>query len=157
MTHHWLCLWLSVCVLVITCFPFLLWPTRRLLKLGSASSEVSWDILFMFVSRWCKSEKLWDVLLKHAYVCRERLSLHSGGVLQGSMCSQLSALHSLSGREGGDVGNEWLFLSLSLSLAWLWRQGRPVKGGRRKVGQAREGRGLAAFMPHPVSLWCQCV
>lgn len=135
---------------------------RQLLKLRSVSSEVPWDILFMLVGWWCKSKKLLDVLLKRNFVCRERLfSALKMCVWQGSMCSQLSAQYSCLA-EGGDVGIEWLFLSCSLTLAWLWRQGHPVKGGKRKVGQGREGKEeacweLAASVPHPLSCWCLSV
>lgn len=68
---------------------------RQLLKLGSVSSEVPWDILFMLVSWWCKSEKLWDVLLKRTYVCRERLSLHSRWVFGRDQCALNSQLSTV--------------------------------------------------------------
>lgn len=43
---------------------------------------------------------------------------------------------------GRGVGRGWgLSDCFSLSLAWLWRQGHPVKGGRWKVGQGMEGKG----------------
>lgn len=108
---------------------------RQMLEMGSVASEVSRDLLFMLVSWWCKSEKLWDVLLKYTYVCRERLSLHSGGLSQGSMCSQLSAQYSCLA-EGGDVGAEWLFLSLS----GLALETRTSNEGREEEGGARQGR-----------------
>lgn len=117
----------------------------QLLKLGSKSSEVSWDLLFMLVSWWCKSEMLWDVLLKHTYVCRERLSLHSGGVLQGSICSQLSPVQL------SDRGRRWQERVIVSLPMWLWRPGRPVKGRGRKVGQRREGRGLLKTVSLPAT------
>lgn len=78
-----------------------------------SSSEVLQDILFMSVRWWCKTDELWDVLLKHAYICRERLSLHSGGVLQGSIRYSCLA-------EGGDVGTDRAPHPVSLWRVSMW-------------------------------------
>lgn len=78
-----------------------------------SSSEVLQDILFMSVRWWCKTDELWDVLLKHAYICRERLSLHSGGVLQGSIRYSYLA-------EGGDVGTDRAPHPVSLWRVSMW-------------------------------------
>lgn len=106
----------------------LFFPLWAVQKISETVCLVLWDLLFMLVSWWCKSEKPRDVLLKHAYVCGERLSLHSGG------CSRDQCASTLSPSTAAWQRAEMLGLSdcLSLSLAWLWGQGRPAKGGRRQ-------------------------
>lgn len=112
--------------------------TDNFLNWAACPAKVPWNILFMLASWWCKSEKLWDVLFKHTYVCRQMLYLHSGGVFHRDQCALNSQLST-------DVWQrvEMLGLNDRVSLLWLWRQGHQVRGGRRKVG-ARERRKKAA-------------
>lgn len=113
--------------------------TDNFLNWAACPAKVPWNILFMLVSWWCKSEKLWDVLFKHTYACRETLYLHSGGVFHRDQCA-------LNSQTSTDVWQRVEMLGLkdqfSLTLLWLWRQGHQVKGGKRKVGQGREGESL---------------
>lgn len=78
----------TVCICYGQAFPFsfqfFTQILGQLLKLGSVSSLVSRDILFMLVSWWYNSEKIWAVFLKHIYQCREKLSLLRRGVLRES-------------------------------------------------------------------------
>lgn len=90
--------------------------TNDNLKLGSVSSVVSWDVLFMSESWWCKRSFrmfYWSTL-RYAGRGGERLSPGPKGLLEGSMCSQLSAQCSFLA-DDVDVGTEWLFLTLCLA------------------------------------------
>ena len=83
-------------------------------------------------------------------ICGERLSLHSeGGCFAGiNVLLTLSAHYSVLA-EGGDVGAEWLFLSLSRYLA---PETRASSGGRDAGAKERH----AKDWQHPCRTQCHC-
>ncbi len=146
-------------VISTLCFGYLMLSSspvsrdKKRMRAGSVTSEVSWDTLFMPVSWWCKSdEKLWDVLLKHSYVCRQGAAFSAlrRRVAGISFLSTLSSVQ-LSDRVEADGR---VIVSLSV---WLWRpdvqwgEGAGQWGG---AGRREACLRLATFTPHPVLMWC---